>query len=355
MTLVYIGTSLKNARFNPLAGALSFCSSSELKDAKVSHDEFPVLLDNLTNLDFVREVTLISTCNRFEIYLYINLANAAEQMEIIKERITEVNKSQTPLASLLGYDAEMHFIRTFCGLNSGLLGEKEITQQIQISFMQSIAMGYMNSCGMELLKTAQQLRAFMDREIYPNPVSYCDVALKKSLEKYNLSQQDSVTILGSGSTAFQAATSLIDMQVPASKMQLLHRISSSSDQVAQFKKHEILNEMSFTRTKHGYHADKSRDIIFSSDLVVFGIDSKNPVVTIPANSSSIYVDFNSRPSASLDQGFNASNYISSEKLEDFVREHTDTMLQDSSFLAKLINAENYIYNSLSQKKVALVS
>lgn len=342
MSLVYIGTSLRNDHYNPLAGKLSFCNADDLLRAKISHDEFASLLDQIKDHKNVKEVSLVSTCNRFEIYAFLHEVNQSS-IEYIKRIINSVNNANLDYASLSFNDAKHQFLRTYCGLNSGLIGESEISMQIDISFRQSLSMGYLGIHGGSLLEEAISLRKIFDNFIYKNKISYCSVALNEVLGN---SDYQRILVLGSGSTARQACVALKEMGFKPESITVAHRISSSSGQVAMIKKQDDLENMRFIRTKYGYHSNKSRELIYNSDLVIFAIDSKLPVINIPANSKLTIVDFNSKPSCTFTVGANINNYYSAMQLDQAVRNYSRERLQDLNFINSLKYAEDILTEQL---------
>jgi len=344
VSLVYIGTSLKNDHPNPLSDRLIYCTSDELLRAKISHDEFALLLDQIKTIDSVSEITLVSTCNRFEIYAFLDEVSD-ETISEIKYTINSFNKAGIDLSHLVAEEAKLQFLRTYCGLNSGLIGETEISMQMDISLRQSIVMGYLGEHGTALLNEAVALRKVFDDFVYKNKISYCNIALQGSLNKIN-SEIESVAILGSGSTARQVCVALKNFGYDPSKFTLIHRISSSSNQVANIRDIEGLSSMSFVRSKYGYHTEKAKELIFNSDLVVFAIDSKLPVINIPANSKLKIIDFNSMPSCTFSIGVKLDNYFSAIKLDDEVRSYTRERMSDRNFIATLRHAESILSNEL---------
>jgi len=341
VSLVYLGTSIKNSNRNPVESKLAYCSESELQKIKISHDEFPMLLDGIKNLDFVKEVSLVSTCNRFEIYAFVTRDTVNAELQQIQEIIQSINKSDFKLGVLMGAEAELQFYRTYCGLNSVLLGEDEISQQIEIAFKQSLYMGYLQNHGAKLLQKATELRCNIDQHALLPKLSYCKVSLQKSLEKFKANITN-IAVLGSGSTAKQACLALVELGLDPKYMKLVHRISSSSNQVTDISKTPELSKMKFQRSKYGYHVDKVKDIIFNSDLVIFTIDSKQTVINLPATCKTLFVDFNSSPSADFDLDYDMNRYIDGIQLSQMVKDHSRTMLADNDFRAKLAYAENLI-------------
>lgn len=353
MSLVYIGTSLKNDHPNPLDRKLSFCTNEELLKAKISHDEFATLLDQIKAFNEVDEVSLVSTCNRFEIYAFLN-KKSETVIEKIKDSINSINKANIELGVLVDEEARLQFVRTYCGLNSGLIGEGEISMQIDISFKQSLTMGYLGAKGESLLNDAMALRKVFDNFVYKDKISYCKIALERIIAKSDKEQLKNILVLGSGSTTRQACVALRDLGFNPKNITVAHRISSSSGQVASIKEQEGLSQMSFVRTKHGYHSERAKDLIYNSDLVVFGIDSKLPVVNIPSNSKLKLIDFNSKPSCTFNLGASLENYHSAQSLDEEVRAYSKERMLDKNFIAALKHAEEILQEQLKTKNLELV-
>lgn len=347
MPLLYLGISLKNQQKHPLADEIKFCTNQELISTKVSHDEYPLLLDTIKALGFVDELSLISTCNRFEIICYIHEQNLTQaNIDLIQSAIRSITRSETILGQLIGAKAEYQFLRTFCGLNSGLIGESEISQQIEISIRQALVMGYMARQGAELLDKAIKLRAIITERIYKERVSYCQVGLLTALQGLKLQSINKAVVMGSGSTAHESCKALVDYGLPSSSIYLAHRISSSSGQISKIKSTPGLENMNYLRSKYGYHTDKIKLFVSDADLLVFAIDSKNPVMEFSRNYRVKIVDFNSKPSCSFEAGADLSSYVSGERLDDYVRSYSRDRLQDPEFCQSIELVDTTIANAL---------
>lgn len=341
MSFNYLGIAIKNLVDNPIK-SLSYCNSEQLLRVKIAHDELPFLLDSLKELDFIDEVSIISTCNRFEIYFFSNRQlNNADVLKM-QNIIFKFNKSNLSLNFLSGRDAELHFIRTYCGLNSGLVSEHEIVFQIQIAFQQCLKMNYLSTRARHLLEFASRIRKKLDIEnIFDGGFSYCNVAITQSLKNLNLFDLSklSISVLGSGGTALKSVLALLKLNAQAHNINIIHRISSSSSQVDAFREVAGFN---FMRAKNGYHVDRVKNSIYSSDLVVFGIDSKNPVVNLDKNLKNKILDFNSNSSCTFSIGYDLKNYRSAADLEGLVRDFSERNLNNEGFKSKIFLAENYI-------------
>lgn len=346
MNLVYLGISLPNQIKNPLTTRLREFNSDDLLSVKLSHDEYPLLLDALKQLPYVKEVTLITTCNRFELVLYLSEVNQ-NNIDELQQVVQSINKSQIDLDVLYDDEAKLQILRTYCGLNSGLVGEDEICMQFEISFKQTYHMGYLGRQGLELLEEAKALRQRIDAKLGLERVSYCEVAINMALNKFNKQEYSNVIVMGSGSTAHQSCLSLINLGFKAENITLLHRISSSSNQVAIIKASPELEAMKYIRTKYGYHTDRVKAIVADADLIVFGIDSRLPSLHFTKHYKTSIIDFSSKPSCSFDEDANLHSYASSSELDNFVRSYSASRIDDQSFANQLKLAENLVSDRVS--------
>lgn len=352
MSIVYLGISLKNQQEHPLADEIKFCSNQELRSLKISHDEYPYFLDAIKSLGFIEELALISTCNRFEIIMFLkeNTMTSAN-IEKIQLTVKSITKSNIDLGLLDNQKAEYQFLRTFCGLNSGLIGESEISQQIEISFRQAIIMGYMSKKGLELLEKAIKLKSIISNLVLKEKISYCQIALKSALKTLNHQVFSKVIVLGSGSTSLESCRALVDFGVAPQNIHLIHRISSSSGQISRFKSTLELNHMNYLRAKYGYHMDKVKAFVADSDLLIFGIDSRNSIMSFSQNSKISIIDFNSKPSCSFEFDQAPNNYISSDMLDSYVRNYTEKRLLDKSFCNSIKMIDEIVCNALDIRLV----
>lgn|GEM_PF-3142902 len=349
--LVYFGTSLPNKIANPLAAKIRFCDPSELARVKISHDEYESFLNNIKELSFVREVMLISTCNRFEVIVDVVDSRANEQSYLeIAEKIAYETNSGFLLAHLAGAEARLQILRTYCGLNSGLVGEDEICIQFNTAFGQGLGMGYLGHMGAELLAEAQQLRSRFNVEIYGEHPSYCDIALRVScnLLKVATHKLSKVVVFGSGNTAYKSALSLVEQGVHPENIFIVHRVSCSSVQMETLRQDPKLGSVQLVRAKDGYHIPKVRALINGADLLVFGLDSKHPVLELPYDCPLSrshkghelkVIDFNSKSSIVMQPGYKRQNYIDNIELDAFVRAYAEQQLKNPNFLLRVAQGE----------------
>jgi len=354
--LVYIGISIPNQRLNPLAAKLAFCNADELSKIKVSQDDIGNFLEFLSDIACIEEISLISTCNRFELIIFLKEKFVTENPILrdnlafeIEKRVNHYIERDVKFGFLFAEEAKLQILRTYCGLNSGLVGESEISIQYNGSFKQSHCLGFLKEQGLKLLEEAQSLRHFFNQHIYHKVVSYCDIALQKAFMSLSLMYPlKTATVLGSGSTAIQSCLSLINnIKFNPEDITLIHRVSSSSAQIQSFKDNPLLSSMNFMRSKkNAYRTEKVFEACLNTDLVVFGIDAKLPVVDFPDTAKAVIIDFNSRASCTVHPRHKANSYLGLDQLDKFVREFSYRQNNDFEFLERLDKGEKHILSIL---------
>lgn len=96
----------------------------------------------LCEYDSINEAAVISTCNRFEIYLVAedHYAAARDAMAYLKEHSQLDDKSLRPnLFMLLNSDAVWHLLHVASGLDSLVIGEGQILSQVKACYSHAIA------------------------------------------------------------------------------------------------------------------------------------------------------------------------------------------------------------------------
>ena len=360
MSLVYFGVSLPNQLEHPLKDKIRYCSPDELARTKISHDEYESFLNALQEISYLNEVIVLSTCNRFEVVFDIDEDKITNDVLFeLSSKIRYETKSDLTLAYLLGNEAKFQLARTYCGLNSALVGESEITIQLDTAFRQGLRMGYLGEKVGRFYDELQVLRKVLDDQIYKNRISYCDIALKGSFNKFGLapesiSKLQNILVLGSGNTAYKSCTSLVANGVQAENITLVHRVSCSSVQLDSVRAERELAGINMTRSKDGYYTSKVQKLAQAADMVVFGIDSKRSVLDLDESFMSQrtkFIDFNSNPSVTINSGFESSHYISNLELDSFVRIHSYEQARDYHFMSQARAAERFLENAIYEKLI----
>lgn len=338
---------------------LNFCTAEELVDVKISHDEYCNFLRAIKTIPEVKEMTIVSTCNRFETLLDVDDSFAEQDLLKLRKVIAEITGSNIDFNYLLDDDARLQIIRTYAGLNSGLVLEDEICAQMGTSIRQSAMMGFAGPSLSAVLEDSIKTRKFLEAELFDGyDISYCDIALTKSFEKFGYQASDiasltNVMVLGSGSTSKKSCLSLIKLGVKPQSITVMHRISKSAVQIEDIKSCPELAGVNFVRSKDGYHVDKAKEIMNGAELVVFGIDTKKTVADFAKDCKTKIVDFNSNASCGFETGYDMENYVSNLDADSFVRRFSSMQIEDDSFVDKIKTAEQVITSFIKTGKLEI--
>ena len=93
------------------------------------------VLQDAQSILHVREITILSTCNRTEIYLYGDVSDHHIISWLAMIKGTEINNLSTCFYSFKDEDAVKHMIEVASGMDSLILGEPQIFGQIKSAFL----------------------------------------------------------------------------------------------------------------------------------------------------------------------------------------------------------------------------
>lgn len=110
----------------------------------VSRDDLPRGLSSLLGHAAVRECLILSTCLRFEIYAV--LGEYTDALEVFdgyarREHGFSLEELADSIAILEGEDVVRHLFTVVCGLDSEILGEKQIVRQIKNAYGAALEAG----------------------------------------------------------------------------------------------------------------------------------------------------------------------------------------------------------------------
>jgi glutamyl-tRNA reductase len=160
-----------------------------------------------------KEVMVLSTCNRFEVY-FDKKHDLNELFEKVFSRV--VNEDEFKKAEIYeGKDAIRHTFRVAASLDSMVVGEAQITGQLKESFMEAYEKHFIAQDLTRLIhfsfKCAKKVRN--QTQISSEPVSVASIAVKKAKEKLNDLSGYSAVVVGVGDTAKIVCKNLIKENV----------------------------------------------------------------------------------------------------------------------------------------------
>lgn len=198
--IVAFGLNHKTASLD-LRGKLSF--APEIVE-KVLHDACTIL--------HVREIVLLSTCNRTEVYLFGNVSDHQIVTWLAMIKGTEINALSECFYSFRNEHAVKHMIEVASGLDSLVIGEPQIFGQIKSAFSVAKEAGTV-SVNLEkvfqfIFSAAKRVRA--ETAIGKNPVSVASASVNLASKIFSDLGEAHALLIGAGETIELVAKHLVD-------------------------------------------------------------------------------------------------------------------------------------------------
>jgi len=174
----------------------------------------PAALAAVRALPAVREVALLSTCNRTELYAVVDDDGGSVRHWLA----THPDGSEDLHAYLYAHrdlDAVRHLFRVASGLDSLVLGEPQILGQVKESWAAARAAGTLGS-GLDRLfqqAFATAKRARTDTRIGAHPVSVASAAVRLAQNAFARLDESTALLIGAGETIELAARHLSEGKV----------------------------------------------------------------------------------------------------------------------------------------------
>jgi glutamyl-tRNA reductase len=223
-------------------------------------------LATLRSLPQVREVALLSTCNRTELYAMADDHGAA-LADWLATHPAEAGDLHAYLYRHEDADAVRHLFRVATGLDSLVLGEPQILGQVKEAWAAARAAGTLGGQLDRLFQGAfaTAKRARTDTRIGANPVSVASTAVRLAQESFARLDDSTVLLIGAGETIELAAKHLRDGKVK--RLLVANRTLAHAQELA---------------SRHGGVALPLAELdrhLAEADVVVSATASREPVVT----------------------------------------------------------------------------
>lgn len=166
-------------------------------------ERLPVALQELGGLDPVAEASILSTCNRTEMFIVVDDPEHPAPRDWFMQLDNELADRLAPLVhQLTGEQAARHLFRVAAGLDSMVLGEPQILGQVKQSYEVARQVGtigkYLNQLFQHSFSTAKAVRT--DTAIGSNPVSVAYAAATLSRQIFGELDNATVLLVGAGET-----------------------------------------------------------------------------------------------------------------------------------------------------------
>jgi glutamyl-tRNA reductase len=196
----------------------------------VSSDELPALLASIKRCFGAGAV--ISTCNRFEVYLPGSYDREGLLEFLIEEGGADAELAPRYFEFRHDDDAVSHIYEVATGLDSMVLGESEILGQVRSAFSATVAAGADNSLLSRLFHTAIRVgrRARSETEIGHHALSISYVAAQQARELAAV-EDATVLVVGAGDAGRHAAESLSERGV--GRVLVTNRTAERAERLAE--------------------------------------------------------------------------------------------------------------------------
>jgi glutamyl-tRNA reductase len=173
------------------------------------------VMGELTGTDGVTEATIVSTCNRTELYLVVTDTVNAESLALSTlSREAEIRPTELlgHLYSLSGRDAARHLFQVAAGLDSMIIGEAEIQGQVKRAYELSLVEGASGPILNRLFRGAIAAggRARSETGISEKGVSVPSVAIDLARRTLGDLATARALVIGAGDTAELVARALVN-------------------------------------------------------------------------------------------------------------------------------------------------
>ncbi|ARM75990.1 glutamyl-tRNA reductase [Acidianus manzaensis] len=293
-------------------------SSHYLRDNEVQ------LLHNIVST----EMAIIQTCNRVELYLYVDDYSKVETLLHFLDNIhkKEISKDATILK---GYDAIKHLFKVASGLDSLSIGEYEILGQVKLSLDNAKKLGisgkYINTLFERAIKIGRKVRK--ETNISRGKVGLYSLAIDLAKTKIDISNAK-ILVIGAGNIGSKIISML--------KSENINNITIMNRTIEKAK--ELAEKYGYSYTSFDLSKINDYDVIFSAIFYPSKISTNKLVIDL------------SYPS--VFQGNNVYRledlqFISSQSLEKRSKEITDAeKIIEESIDEFIIDYGNIKYNEI---------
>ncbi len=170
-------------------------------------------LSELMTLNAIQEGLIVSTCNRTEVYCYVDDINTGTQSLLSwLNKFHPFNKQEIEsyLYTYTNEQAARHLFRVASGLDSMILGEPQILGQLKQAYQSAVDTGsldkHLNKLFQQCFHVAKKVRTYTS--IGANPVSVASTAVSLAKQIFGDLSKRNALFIGAGETVELAAQHL---------------------------------------------------------------------------------------------------------------------------------------------------
>jgi ferrochelatase len=350
-SLVMIGASLENGVGPGRGPRLGYTRPGAFASIKKPHDDVMALLRAAREQGLTREALIWNTCHRFEFYGWLEKpAKGTCAVARMRSRLFESEPPGLEVNVLFGKEAWHHLARTAAGLNSGLPGDADVVEQLQTAHRVAEAAG---TTGPRLKRLLDEATALVESvrgetEWGRHDPGYCLATISRIRQAAGLDLPVCrQVVIGGSTTSCSVLHTLRDrFEVNQRQMTLVYR-SHRGGQMKLLRK--AIGGGRRLRAQV-YTEQAVIKAIAEADVVYFGIDSDEPVLT--ADDLRGARDFSARPLTVIDfntfgsttglESIDGVTVWNASRLEEEVAAYAEEMSGRNGFAAAVEEAESWI-------------
>jgi glutamyl-tRNA reductase len=294
--------------------------------------------DQLQARGILKEVLVLSTCNRTEVYGVTSERSADNlcAMEMFLGSYHQVPSTDFKASIYRHSDREVvrHIYRVAAGLDSMLLGESEILGQVREAYRVAMDHGstgrVLNRLFQSALEVGKRIRTETQIATRPMSVAFAGVKLAESLLRGLENQR--VMIVGAGATSEQVVKHLCDRGVP--QFRILNRTLENAKALVSRYGGEVLPWENLS------------EVLDWPDLIVSSVSTPEPILTRAMVESAMIVRGN-RPLLLMDLGVPRNVAVE-------VREVPEVHLSDIDGLTEIVEQNKKAREEEIPRALALI-
>ncbi len=253
--------------------ALRYCSQEAFRALRREHSETAALMRQ-AHAAGLRECLIWKTCSRFELYGWPTASLTARQLALL----TFPQADPTEINILVGAAARTHMLRTAAGLNSHLVGDAEVVDQLDASRRAAqhagTALAQTDALVDDTIAAAARLREETPWRQFEH--RYCAAALSRLVPAASLSRN--ILVIGGSTTSASILETLVDsFKVPPASIRLIYRGWRKG--VLARRLHTSIGAGHVTAVE-AYTDPTDLAAIADADLVFLGIDQREPIAAL---------------------------------------------------------------------------
>lgn len=244
-------------------------SSIEVREKAVfGQERLDCVLASINLDENIKGIAILSTCNRTELYLSPLEHQSEEQLRQLFVKHAGIDELEVTDAYMLrDTDVVLHIFRVASGLDSQILGEKQILGQVKQAYLRALTQKttnkILNRLFIKAIECGKQVRT--NTEISSGAVSVASVTVQLANKIFGSLDECNVLLIGTGDTARLAARHLSSAGV--TKWRVSNRTLQNAQDLAQMLHGDV--------TSFPPHPD---DISWA-DFIVTATSAQEPIIT----------------------------------------------------------------------------